>query len=74
MQITLYRCQYYYIVISTTYWLFNVPVHATLKNSVARESRHAVVHRHCCGPGGFATAAIRAEIAVAAMAPRAENS
>ena len=25
-----------YIVISTTYWLFNVSVHATLENSVAR--------------------------------------
>ena len=34
----------------------------------------AVVHRHRCGLGGLATAAMRAEIAVAAMAPRAENS
>ena len=39
-----------------------------------RESRQAVVHRHRCGLGGFATAAVWAEIMVAAMAPRAENS
>ena len=63
-----------YIVISTTYWLFNVPVHATLENSVARESRQAVVHRHRCRLGGCAITAILAEIAVAALALRAENS
>ena len=34
----------------------------------------AVVHRHRCGLGGLAIAAMRAEITVAAMAPRAENS
>ena len=70
-----YRCKYYYIVINTTYWLFNVLVHATHPViPVANYSRHAVVHRHRCGLGGFAIAAILAEIAVAAMALRAENS
>ena len=59
------------IVISTTYWLFNVTVHATRENSVPRESRQQ--YRHCCGLG-FATAAIWAEIAVAEMALSAENS
>ena len=34
----------------------------------------AVVHRHPCGLGGFAIAAILAEIAVAAMALRKKNS
>ena len=38
------------------------------------ESRQAVVHRHRCGLGGFAIAAILAEIAVAATEQRAENS
>ena len=44
-----------------------------LENSVERESRQAVVHGHFCGLGGFATATIRAEITVAAMAASAEG-
>ena len=51
----LYRCEFYYTVISTTYWLLNVPVHAT--HPVANYSRLAVVHRHPCGLGCFAIAA-----------------
>ena len=54
--------------------LLSVQYSGSCNLQLARQSRHAVVHRHCCGPGGLAIAAMQAEIVVAAMAQRAENS